>query len=542
MDLSFGVKLLEVPSKIFKLARTYAGDFHFLFLGCIASFCLGYLGSWAPPASFVFVCLATSWVTITRHARYRKGIILKSRQLIAENEMKEVERRLHELPSWVHFPDEEKAEWLNSVFKKFWPFINRYVQDFIRNSVENQVKEQLPAVLSKGFKFGSITLGRNSPRVSGLKCFEVQRLTHTGSAAKEIIIDLDLAYPGDCNIQIVMNRVPAAGIQDLKVSGKLRIVMSPLLAKPPFIGAMTFFFKQPPILKFNLTNAANILDLPVLNETLRNLIRDQIDSRLTLPNRMVFPICNEPEVDIVQLMYPMPEGVLRIGLIEATELVSSDFMGKSDPYSVIQVGAAKFKSKTVSSNLSPVWNEFYECQVAFIENQNMEVNLFDSDLGSADETLGNTIISVKQFTQAKNGFIDQWYSLNEVAQGKIRIMVSWLNLSDNVDDLRNAFRAQSLMPPGAGNLSAAYLKLVILSADNLPKNRESTSDSSKDDKPSALVKVSMVGREPRKNEKPMITHFIADSCSPTWNCGFDFFLPNPKVDRIHFEVKAMLSN
>ena len=51
----------------------------------------------------------------------------------------QVQRRLRDIPSWVHFPEQEKAEWLNKVLKKLWPFVNRYVEDFLRQQVEPQV-------------------------------------------------------------------------------------------------------------------------------------------------------------------------------------------------------------------------------------------------------------------------------------------------------------------------------------------------------------------------------------------------------------------
>ena len=33
-----------------------------------------------------------------------------------------------ELPSWVYFPDKERAEWLNNIIKQLWPNVNTYVR------------------------------------------------------------------------------------------------------------------------------------------------------------------------------------------------------------------------------------------------------------------------------------------------------------------------------------------------------------------------------------------------------------------------------
>ena len=503
-------------------------------IGSVLAFFLGYIGSWAPPGSFILLCAIVSLITVTQHAEYKKHVIIKSRQYIAQNEMDEVQRRLKDIPSWVHFPDEEKAEWLNKILKKFWPFINRYVQDFMRQQVEPQVKDQLPSMLRSGFKFGAITLGRNAPRIAGVKTFVVERETASGRA-REIIADLNWVYPGDCNIQMICTKIPTAGIQDLRVSGNLRVVMAPLLNKPPFIGAVTFFFKEPPSLDFNFTNAANLFDLPGLNEALRGLVRDQIDCRLTLPNRMVVPLCEDPEIDLVSLKHPMPEGIFRIGVIEAKELEVKDLTGKSDPYAVLKIGATKFSTKVIPRNVNPVWNEFFEAPVFYVEGQNLNVNLFDSDKTLSDEAMGNTTVGIKQFTQISNGFIDKWLPLSDASTGKIHILGSWLNLSDNPGDLRAAFQAQRLMPIEANNLNVAYLNLAIIGAKNLPKARDSSRNLDREDRPCPLVKIKRPGIECAKGQKDT-TKVVWYSCEPSWQQGFDFFLSNPETDVFEFEV------
>uniref|UniRef100_A0A673BTC6 Extended synaptotagmin-like protein 1a n=1 Tax=Sphaeramia orbicularis TaxID=375764 RepID=A0A673BTC6_9TELE len=66
------------------------------------------------------------------------------------------------------------------------------------------------------------------------------------------------------------------------------------------------------------------------------------------------------------------EGVLRIHLIEAQNLIAKDnFMGgmvkgKSDPYVKIRVAGITFRSHTIKENLNPVWNELYEVQTPSI--------------------------------------------------------------------------------------------------------------------------------------------------------------------------------
>ena len=40
-----------------------------------------------------------------------------------------------DLPSWVFFPDKERAEWINSIMKQLWPYVNEYVRTTLFTTV-----------------------------------------------------------------------------------------------------------------------------------------------------------------------------------------------------------------------------------------------------------------------------------------------------------------------------------------------------------------------------------------------------------------------
>uniref|UniRef100_A0A673BSK4 Extended synaptotagmin-like protein 1a n=1 Tax=Sphaeramia orbicularis TaxID=375764 RepID=A0A673BSK4_9TELE len=88
------------------------------------------------------------------------------------------------------------------------------------------------------------------------------------------------------------------------------------------------------------------------------------------------------------------EGVLRIHLIEAQNLIAKDnFMGgmvkgKSDPYVKIRVAGITFRSHTIKENLNPVWNELYEVILTQLPGQEIQFELFDKDIDQ-DDFLGS---------------------------------------------------------------------------------------------------------------------------------------------------------
>uniref|UniRef100_A0A674B832 Extended synaptotagmin 1 n=1 Tax=Salmo trutta TaxID=8032 RepID=A0A674B832_SALTR len=79
------------------------------------------------------------------------------------------------------------------------------------------------------------------------------------------------------------------------------------------------------------------------------------------------------------------EGVLRIHLVEASNLIAMDnfiggmVKGKSDPYVKIRVAGVTFRSHTIKENLNPYWNELYE-----------------------------------------------WYTLNDAKSGRVHLVMEWL--------------------------------------------------------------------------------------------------------------------
>ncbi|KAG8547863.1 hypothetical protein GDO81_027286 [Engystomops pustulosus] len=94
------------------------------------------------------------------------------------------------------------------------------------------------------------------------------------------------------------------------------------------------------------------------------MIDDLIASYLVLPNRFTFPLSSQ--VNAARLRFPVPQGVLRVYLLEAEHLIPKDtylrgiIKGKSDPYAIMRVGNQTFKSRTIKENLNPHWNEMYE--------------------------------------------------------------------------------------------------------------------------------------------------------------------------------------
>eukprot|EP00073_Rattus_norvegicus_P037139 XP_008763231.2 PREDICTED: extended synaptotagmin-2 isoform X1 [Rattus norvegicus] len=455
---------VDLPGLLGQLARSFA-----LLLPVYA---LGYLG-----LSFSWVLLALGLLAWCRRSRGLKASRLCRALALLEDEEQAVRLgvRACDLPAWVHFPDTERAEWLNKTVKHMWPFICQFIEKLFRETIEPAVRGA-NAHLST-FSFTKVDVGHQPLRVNGVKVYT------ENVDKRQIILDLQIS-----------------------------------------LVFFLLFNKQ--LLEINWTGLTNLLDIPGLNGLSDTIILDIISNYLVLPNRITVPLVSE--VQIAQLRFPIPKGVLRIHFIEAQDLQGKDtylkglVKGKSDPYGIIRVGNQIFQSKVVKENLSPKWNEVYEALVYEHPGQELEIELFDED-PDKDDFLGSLMIDLIEVE--KERLLDEWFTLDEVPKGKLHLKLEWLTLmpdAANLDKVLADIRADK--DQANDGLSSALLILYLDSARNLPSGKKINSN------PNPLVQMS-VGH---KAQESKIRYKTSE---PVWEENFTFFIHNPKRQDLEVEVK-----
>jgi Ca2+-dependent lipid-binding protein len=154
------------------------------------------------------------------------------------------------------------------------------------------------------------------------------------------------------------------GIRDFQLHGMLRVVMKPLITTIPLVGGLQVFFLNNPDIDFDLIGIADLLDMPGLSDILRRIVVETVASMMVLPNK--FPIQLSDDIEAIELKAPEPEGVLRVHVVEAKNLMKKDIgmlgKGKSDPYAVVTLGAQEFKTKVIVNNVDPKWD--FWCEVS----------------------------------------------------------------------------------------------------------------------------------------------------------------------------------
>ncbi|XP_030740660.1 extended synaptotagmin-3 [Echinops telfairi] len=478
----------------------------------------GYLG-----LSITWLLLgALLWMWWRRNRDGKLGRLAAAFEFL-DNERQFISRELlgQHLPAWIHFPDVERVEWANKIISQTWPYLSMIMESKFREKLEPKIREKSTHLRS--FTFTKLYFGQKvsaAAEVSPDLCCATSHLSlRTGQPGSHLtahpclsfpsVCGIQVCYIGDCEISVELQKIQA-GVNGIQLQGTLRIILEPLLVDKPFVGAVTVFFLQKPHLQINWTGLTNLLDAPGINEVSDSLLEDLIAAHLVLPNRVTVPV--KKGLDVTNLRFPLPCGVIRIHLLEAENLAQMDHFlgirGKSDPYAKVSIGLQQFRSRTIYKNLNPTWNEVFELLVHEVPGQDLEVDLYDED-PDRDDFLGSLQICLGDVLT--NRVVDEWFALNDTTSGRLHLRLEWLSLTPDQDTLAEV----------PGGLSTAILVVFLESACNLPNK------SGRD--PSCYAKLS-VGK---KTQTSKTCHHSKD---PVWGQVFSFFVHNVAAEELHVKV------
>ncbi|XP_019293215.2 extended synaptotagmin-3 isoform X1 [Panthera pardus] len=479
----------------------------------------GYLG-----LSITWLLLgALLWMWWRRNRRGKLGRLAAAFEFL-DNERQFISRELRgqHLPAWIHFPDVERVEWANKIISQIWPYLSMIMENKFREKLEPKIREK--SIHLKTFTFTKLYFGQKCPRVNGVKA-------HTNKRnRRQVVLDLQICYIGDCEISAELQKIQA-GVNGIQLQGTLRIILEPLLVDKPFVGAVTVFFLQKPHLQINWTGLTNLLDAPGINEVSDSLLEDLIAAHLVLPNRVTVPV--KKGLDVTNLLFPLPCGVIRVHLLEAEKLAQKDnflgIRGKSDPYAKVSIGLQHFRSRTIYKNLNPTWNEVFEFIVYEVPGQDLEVDLYDED-PDRDDFLGSLQICLGDVMT--NRVVDEWFVLNDTTSGRLHLRLEWLSLIASPEALTQDH----------SGFSTAILVVFLESACNLPRNpfdylngeyrakklpRFTKNKVSRD--PSSYVKLSV-------GKKTQTSKTCPHTKDPVWSQVFSFFVYDVAAEELHLKV------
>ncbi|CAF0743361.1 unnamed protein product [Adineta steineri] len=437
---------------------------------------------------------------------------------INKNEEHYIKARLEELPSWVFFPDVERAEWVNRIIKQAWPYANKYIDKAIfRDVMVPMIRGTHPALAD--FSFEKLDLGEIPPRIGGVKVY-------TDNIRDQIMMDIEVFYAGDAHIKSKVKGI-VCGVKDIQFVGDLRVILSPLINTIPLFGAVTYFFLRKPSIDFKLTDAGTLVDIPGLNDLMLVQINDIVASMMVLPNRQVFPLVADLQVGY--LRYSNPQGVVRVIVLQARDLVKSDITllgkGKSDPFVKVKAQGNEYKTKTINNTSEPHWNEVFEFVIEQNETDSVEFEVYDEDPGK-DDFIGRAQFPIN--TLLDKEAVTTWLTLKDVKKGSINVCLQYFTLTteksalDIIEQTNNQMIKQE-------KLSKALLVVFIDRCSNLPRSKKTRREPN----PFCTIQV---------DTNEVKTHTFESQTNPLFEHISHILCSNPIQQQLKIQVHDARSN
>lgn len=278
---------------------------------------------------------------------------------------------------------------LNELIMTLWPRIETFVQDLVRDTIEPSINEALPGVVTKGggVKFTKVLLGPSTPMLGPLS-------VDCNKENGDIVLDMVVNMSCDLDVELTALHIPI-GITKFVLKGDLVILLSPPMTKPPFVGGIQVYFLNPPDVDIGFAKAARVADIPGLRGAVRGAIDSTISSICVIPRRIAVDMNEDDDVDLIDLTYPEPVGILRFTLWSASDLIAADIgvfhAASSDPYVVASLGIKTWTSPTIKKDLNPVWGDGNGITTDFLvhdDYQKLSLKVYDYDFGTSDDLIG----------------------------------------------------------------------------------------------------------------------------------------------------------
>eukprot|EP01064_Diplonema_japonicum_P031334 TRINITY_DN5563_c0_g1_i1.p1 TRINITY_DN5563_c0_g1~~TRINITY_DN5563_c0_g1_i1.p1 ORF type:complete len:1459 (+),score=441.89 TRINITY_DN5563_c0_g1_i1:50-4378(+) len=272
----------------------------------------------------------------------------------------------------------EGLEWMTAMLEVLWPSIRKYTEKTMREQVQPAISR---AVVAYGVTcdITNFDLGENSPGFGPISARRVEGLNGQPDGGLEL--SLGITYRSNMSITLSTS-VGTIGVQNINFLGTLFIWLRPFVDEMPLCGGVEMAFVNPPTIELDWTGfVGNTMDFSGLQTKVRDIIDSSVASYCVVPNFIAVPM--HPSVDPAKLKCPQPEGIMRLTVVGANDLPSTDFGGGCDPYVQIKVGAQTWKTKSVQNTTCPQWEETHDFLV-YNQDQWVVVDVLDHDLNASD--------------------------------------------------------------------------------------------------------------------------------------------------------------
>ena len=367
---------------------------------------------------------------------------------------------------------DESAPWLTAIIRELWPYAANIAQSVLLEYVQPALEAAVPHGIPTPH-YTKLDIGDDAVVVERVRV--VERSYSDGDVGA--VLEADIVYDGNPNIELALGEFHF-GINDAKLTGRVEILLRPLINRIPLVAAGQIAFINPPKLEYTLTGIAALGNQFLIRDILLKTVNSVIGDMAVLPNRVAYKVV--PDTDYFNFA-AHPIGVLRVAALRGYDFPATDrhvlkqAVGISedpDVYLTIKHGNTLFQTKHVNDQTNPVWEGqvFDYVLTSDSSSQRLLIEAYDYDFGDADDFLGSASILVSNLVEQGTSQI-MLHEAPENATPSVVLSARWIPLTSDLRHLQHAIISQRSDKLRPDNCSYLLLSIDIDEAHRLPPGK-----------------------------------------------------------------------
>lgn len=352
---------------------------------------------------------------------------------------------------------------LNSILQELWPQLGSLIEGILKTTVQTAIQRRLPPSL-KTLGFGDLSFGETAIEIEHSLVQRVKMQTYEGERT-DLKVTFGLNW--DADTDITLNAV-AVGLTatHVKMTGSFALYFVKCLPRLPFFSGMRLYFTDRPHVSLQLDGKTlgKRINLGWLNQILSDVVQDQLERRMVIPNVIGIQFERSDPHAWFQLRRVLPHGILTLRVLGARDLAPKDFglqlpfginLGQgepsSDPYFEVALGGVRWTSATKTQTLHPTWDKSEGTRdflVHSLDEQQLQLRVFDADNLSQDDFIGEKRLAVGSLVRDHGGSYELAALGEDDPQGTVQVQASYARLRLDPEHLgvlaRDPVRAQAI--------------------------------------------------------------------------------------------------
>eukprot|EP00899_Mesostigma_viride_P021275 jgi/Mesvir1/29149/Mv18441-RA.1 len=300
------------------------------------------------------------------------------------------------MPSWVKWPDWERAKFVNQIMTEVWPYAAKWASRDLPPILEGLIDFYKPAFVDS-IKITTFDLGTIPALVTGMKFY------HTDD--DEVILEMEVKYIGDPTVVLQLAKGPLkikTGVFNVQFFARVRVILAPLTETAPWFSALSLSFIDLPVMSYDLSGIGELSDaIPGMQQIIDTVVNGILNQVAVWPYRIVVPVLDQGTSVRTKVV-----GIVQVTLISASDVVDMDLGGGADMVvkmslvtgKEVEKKAGGFKSKKVKTQGgNATFNQAYTFKIIDVNLQRIHLIAIDEDFGK-DEIIGDAEVPILPLT------------------------------------------------------------------------------------------------------------------------------------------------